>query len=135
MDLLREFTTWVASQTGMVVSENLWAGHSQEYAPARTAVIMEMPGTPSQPRLRGNVGEYSFQIVSRDEHPIDAHDLALLIHDAIADTPGVDLDEWEVHVCDAVNEPYELGFDSKKRFEWVALYTVRATHKAAWAAV
>ena len=131
MSLLVEFSRHIAALTGMTVGQDLWAGYIEVYAPSRAAVVMAVGGDGSRPILAGNIGEFPFQIVARDAHPHDAHDLAMLIHGALADLPGADLTEWFVHTCRVVTEPQELGYDEKQRFEWAAQYVLRAHEKAA----
>lgn len=131
MTLLKELTTLVAGLTGLTVGQDLWGGYIEIYAPDRAAVVMAVGGDGSRPILAGNVGEFPFQIVARDNHPHKAHDLAILIHGALADLPGANLTDWFVHTCRVVTEPQELGYDDKQRFEWAAQYVVRAHEKAA----
>ena len=130
MTLIKELTTHIAALTGLTIGQDLWATFIQIYAPDRAAVVMSMGGTSSMPILRGNIGEYPFQIVSRDRDPNDAHELALSINTVLKDLPGADLTEWFIHTCRGVTEPQELGYDQKQRFEWAASYIVRAHLKA-----
>jgi hypothetical protein len=100
------------------------------------ACILEMPGIDSQPVIRGNVGEYVFQVlaVSKQDYWA-ARDMAWRIHRFLADQPGVDLPNWTVCVIDAETQPQPLAYDERVGREFSASYAVRAYEKAPWAAV
>jgi len=140
-DLLTELTEWVAARTGLVMGADLFAGEFQPFDRDQgdteaLACVMETGGIPSQPTLRGNVGEYNFQVlaVSKVSY-FAARDMAWRIHRVMSDMPGIPLEHWTVCVCDAVSPPQTLGFDERTGREFSTNYVVRAYNKAAWAAV
>ena len=134
MTLGKELTLYVAAQTGLVVGQSINWLFVGQYAPDRLAVILPAGGDPSRPDTMGNVGEFPFQVSSRDLDPNDCHDLALQIHDVLKQCTGFDLGDWFMHTCIGVTEPQPLGYDPKRRFEFSAQYLVHAHAKseAAW---
>jgi len=135
MDLLRELFDWVATAAALTRSVDWHCGHLPPESVGPMAVLLERGGTPSQPTLRGNVGEYMFQVLAvsgMDGSYFEGRDLAHRIHAVLADRAGINLTDHTVCVVDAVNEPQYLGNDERFRFEFSTNYAVRSLTKAEW---
>jgi hypothetical protein len=140
MDLLRELFDWVGDTIPLAKADE-W--HCGAFPPEAAddhavAVLLERPGTPSLPKLRGNVGEFMFQVltvgaVNTSRTQVSA--LAHRVHDLLQDCAGVNLGEWRASVIEAIQEPYSLGGDERYRFQYSANYAVRAIKTATWWAV
>lgn len=131
--LLHEFATLIESLTGLVIGADLMVGHIPEDRQDDLVALLQIGGLPSLPRLRGNVGEYAFQVLTRAWRRSDAEGLAKLVHDALGDLPGADLGEWEACVIEGEGVPQFTGFDERQRFLMSSTYAVRGYHKATWA--
>jgi len=132
-DLLQELTQYIAAQAGLVIGQDLHAGFFPPEAADLAAVILERGGPRSQPKLRGNVGSYAFQVLARGKTYGTAKQLAQQIDTVLADNAGTDnTGDWQVCVIEAVAAPQFLGYDGKTRPEFSTNYTVRAYEKVAW---
>lgn len=135
--LLRELALRIEESCALALGVELFAGHIPSKQPIvnDTVVLLEAGGTPALPRLRGNVGEYGFDVLAIARFSADAHAMARTIFDVFADLPGANLGEWEACVIEAVNEPQFTGFDEHQRFQVFSSYTLRGYHRASWWAV
>jgi len=92
------------------------------------AVLLERGGISSQPVLRGNVGEYNFQVLTvagMDASYFATKSLADRIHAVMSDCAGVALSSHEVWVIDSQNAPQFIGMDDRFRFQLSANYILR----------
>lgn len=131
-NLVKELFDWTWANSGYAPNIMFFCGHLPPEAVNTCAVLLERGGNPSKPLLRGNVGEYAFQVLARGETYMQARLIAQNIHAWLWDRAGMDLGDWQVWVCEAEAEPQFLGFDSRGRYEFSTNYTVRATQKWQW---
>lgn len=131
-DLLREMFDWVATETSLIRADEWHCGHLPPEGIATCAALLERGGRPTQPTLRGSVGEYLFQVLARGQTYFEGRDLAQQIHAVMGDCAGANLGDWRASVVDAVAEPQFLGFDARARAEFATTYAVRAHRKVDW---
>jgi hypothetical protein len=140
IDILRELFDWIADEAALTENVDWYCGRFRPFhaddAPAAT--LLARGGDPSKPYLRGNVGEYRFQVLTVGTSSgdyFDADALARSIHAVIGDRPGADLGEYQACVIEALDDPQFLGYDERNRVEISANYVARAIPTAAWWAV
>jgi len=136
-DLLRELALIIEDRVPLALGAELFAGHipPDQAITSDVVVLLEGGGTPALPRLRGNVGEYTFDVLAVSRSWADAHAMARAVFDVFGDLPGADLGDWQACVIEAVNEPQFTGFDEKQRTQVYSTYVVRGYHRASWWAV
>lgn len=138
MDLLRELFDFVGDTLLLIKATEWHCGHLPPDRTGPCAVLLERGGLPSQPVLRGNVGEYRFQVLTVsgvDGSYFQTRHLAHQIHGLLNDRAGANLGEWHASVISGDSEPYLLSGDLRYRWELSTNYTVRAIPTAVWWAV
>lgn len=126
MELAKELFDWIVAQTGLQAGVEIHCGYMPVLTEGPAAVLLERPGDPMQPRLRHNLGEYGFQVLTLGPTGSDywqAHGLATQIFEACNDVPGAILGdgtyapEWYAEQIRARTNPAMLGGDERYRWE------------------
>jgi hypothetical protein len=134
-DLLREIFDWVATDAALARAVDWHCGHLPTEAVAPMAVLLERGGMPSQPTIRGNVGEYMFQVLTvsgLNGSYMDGRDLAYRVSAVLSDRAGKQLADHTIWVVDAVAGPQFLGMDERFRFQFSQNFAVRAITDDEW---
>lgn len=127
--MIKGFTDWLATQTGLTRDVNLFAGWRDENAPDACTVVLER--TPAPVSTEGaDVVQKPLQIITRAGSYFAARDQASAIADALINQCGIALTGFDINSI-VGNRPGYIGQDVRARHEFSTNIVVRVRTKEA----
>lgn len=132
--MIKEFSTWLATGTGLVKGDTLQVGFFSQNAPTKCSAIIESGGG----EVNGNIPDAMrpvIQIISRAENSIEARTEAWNIyswlhgkcrHDLPVVESGV---EYFLQTADAIAIPQYIGQDEKGLHQFSTNYILKIKNK------
>lgn len=121
--MIKELTTYIATQASRTIGTNLYAGPWPQDAPETCSAVFERPGGTPDPNVIGR-GERFIQVVSRGPDYIAARDEAFAMRAVFRILGRVTLpvvtsgETWVVESMYPIGDPGYIGADDKGRQEF-----------------
>jgi len=130
--MIRELTTYIATQASLTIGSDLFATDRPEDAEAACSVVIDRPSASVVHSTTRT--SHMVQVLSRsgvNGSWVDAETLATNLYVVLQGLRGVTLplvdsgSQYYIEVCNAVSKPQPLGRDARGRFEYSTNYLVR----------
>lgn len=125
--MIKEITTYIESETDLVIGSDLFAGFIPASVLGDAVVVIETGGVPT-PFLPDALAK-SIQVLSRSKDYHTAMDNAIIVYNLLNGKAGIDLTNYRINSIVAISSPQSLGQDEKSLFNISTNFVLRVMDK------